>query len=141
MPLNEMASVTITNDDDINQMQIANTDEKEGVWYDILRPKDFEETGGGAANGGGDSDDDEEEDDGEDLDDKAMMDREVRRTTRLRSSAVAVADANGTLRGGMGDPRASGDATMVGRIRLRLRLVRPETHHDVSRGGAVSELN
>ena len=37
---------------------------------------------------------------------------------------------------GLGDPRNSG-APVVGRIRLRLRLVRPDTHHDASKKNAM----
>lgn len=39
LPLVEISRVTLTANGDVTQMQIANTDEKEGAWYNIYEPK------------------------------------------------------------------------------------------------------
>lgn len=97
LPLNDMAKVTITPNDDMQQMQVANTDAQEGVWYDLVARKN--------ADGDGATDSDEDEDE--------------------------AADAVGALGG-----NESGNATTHGRIRLRLRLVRPESLFETAKAEA-----
>jgi hypothetical protein len=121
LPLNDMAAVTITVDNDINQMQVANTDCKDGVWYDIFLPKGLAEKDKPGSQGG------------HDANNMAIG----HRTTQLRSSAVGKRPED--VRRLVGDLREFG-ATAVGRLRLRLRLVRPDTHNSGSSIGGNREM-